>query len=257
MLKPIQSELLNSFPGIKHAFFTRQGGVSQDPFDSLNFCIKRGDTPENVLENRRRAAAWFGVDELQLCIPHLIHEDAVVVVDQPFNRDKRPKADAAVTSHPEYIVGITMADCVPVLLVDPKKGVVAAVHAGWRGALKGIVERTIDSLEAQGGKRHHIYAAIGPAIQQESYEVGEEVYQAFANANTAYKTFFEPSNVGHYQFDLPGLVQYRLQKANVAEIDWLKIDTYTNPELFFSCRRNAHNGIKIFGDMMAGIMLKG
>ncbi len=256
MLKPIQSELLLSVPDLRHAFFTRQGGVSEAPFNSLNFTVKNGDKVENILENRRRAAEWFGVPETQLFMPHLVHEKTAITVELPFSREQRPKADAVVTVKENYILGVTSADCVSVLFVDPSSRVVAAAHAGWRGALKGIIESTIETMETQGAERHNILVAIGPAIQQQSYEVGQEVFNAFYEVSDDFKKFFEPANPGFYMFDLPGLVHERLHKAGVKAIDWIKMDTYTQPELFFSCRRNAHKGIKIFGDMMAGIMLK-
>jgi hypothetical protein len=256
MVNPIQSTLLATLPGIQHGFFTRQGGVSPPPFDTLNFYAKYGDTPENVQENRRRAAAWFGRDVHALLIPQLTHGSDVALIEKPFTPDQCPKADALITQQPHQIIAITMADCVPILLADPQSQWIAAIHAGWRGALKGIIERTIQMLEQQGCERQHLFAAIGPAIQQESYEVGEDIMTAFIRCQPDFEPFFQRNPAGRYQFDLPGLINYRLQCAGVTKVDWLKLDTYSNPELFFSCRRNAHHGLKIFGDMMAGIMLQ-
>lgn len=256
MLDPLQSSLLSSVSSIRHAFFTRQGGVSPAPYDSLNFSVNKGDHPENVYKNRCRAADWFGVPEGNLFIPHLVHGDGTFIVDEPFDQLRRPRVDAVVSSTPHHIMGVMSADCVSVLFVEPDARIIAAAHAGWRGTLKGIIESTVTAIETKGGERKQILAAIGPAIQQCSYEVGVEVYNAFMQKDEKFKNFFIPANNVHYMFDLPGLVFFLLKRAGVKETDWLKMDTYTQPDLFFSCRRNAHQGIKIFGDMMAGIMLQ-
>lgn len=259
MLKPLQSELLNSIAGIKHGFFTRQGGVSLAPFDSLNVLAKY-DNLEHVLENRRRIAAWFGVSMEQLFLAHQVHGNDTqhLTYSNIWTHKSPPKADTIITSLPHHVVGVMTADCVPILMVDIHNHQAAAVHAGWRGVLMGVVENTLDTMEAQGSIRRNIYAAIGPSIQQSSYEVGSEVHQQFIDFNKDFARFLEQTDKrDHYLLDVPGVVYYRLQQAGIMNIDWLRVDTYTNPELFFSCRRNSHGGNKFFGDMMAGIMLQG
>ena len=218
--------------------------------------MKAGESWEAIQENINRAAQWFQTDPTQLLMPHCVHGNQVMMVESPFSYDERPKLDALITVKKKYVVGVATADCVPVLCVDPDIGIIAAIHAGWRGALQGILEQTIANMEIHGAQRQKILVAIGPAIQQESYEVGQEVYQKFLKVNQSFKAFFKPNSHNSLQFDLPGLVYYLLKKTGVGEIDWLKIDTYQNPDLFYSCRRSAHQGLKIFGDMLAGIMLK-
>ena len=256
MLYPLQSSLLASIPEVKHGFFSRQGGVSKPPFDSLNLHDHSGDRRDHVYENRRRVADWFGTHNTGLAIAHQRHTNQVIACYNAFANDTASEADGLVTSRSYLILAVVTADCVPVLFVEKHKRLVATCHAGWRGTLSGILQNTVQTLIDQGGNLQHVCAAIGPAIQQESYQVGHEIFQSFINVDDYYRHFFYLRADKSYQFDLPGLVYHILQHCGVGAIDWLKIDTYQNPNLFFSCRRNSHQGIKFFGDMVSGIMLQ-
>ncbi|MEN8236966.1 MAG: peptidoglycan editing factor PgeF [Pseudomonadota bacterium] len=244
---------------IPHGFLTRRGGVSVGPLASLNFAITK-DTASNVQENRTRALERLGITTASsaLTICHQVHSCQVVMVERPwmFGVEPAPKADALVTTRPNIILGILSADCVPILLVDQHNGVVGAAHAGWRGLKQGIVHKVIQAMCQQGADLSYIKAAIGPCIHQESYEVGAEVRNAFVERTTHAKPYFkEQPTPQKYLCDLPGLTLYFLLQAGIGYIENIKQDTYTQAELFFSCRRATHRNEAVFGCQLSAIAL--
>lgn len=243
----ISAAALAAAPGIRHAFLTRQGGVSSGLFSSLNCGYGSGDDNANVRANRERAADAIDLGADDLATLYQVHSADVVEVSAPWSLEERPKADALVTRTPGLGLGILTADCVPVLFADPQAGVVGAAHAGWKGALSGVVEATVAAMERLGAARADISAAIGPCIRQASYEVGPELRQAFIDADEASAGFFTASKRdGHFMFDLAGFVSRALADAGVKGED-VGIDTYADEERFFSYRRTTHKGEPDYG----------
>jgi len=243
----ISAAALAAAPGIRHAFLTRQGGVSSGLFSSLNCGYGSGDDNANVRANRERAADAIDLGADDLATLYQVHSADVVEVSAPWSLEERPKADALVTRTPGLGLGILTADCVPVLFADPQAGVVGAAHAGWKGALSGVVEATVAAMERLGAARADISAAIGPCIRQASYEVGPELRQAFIVADEASAGFFTASKRdGHFMFDLAGFVSRALADAGVKGED-VGIDTYADEERFFSYRRTTHKGEPDYG----------
>jgi len=221
--------------GIRHAFFTRDGGVSEGIFASLNCGLGSGDDQAKVLENRRRAAAALGraADELITC--YQIHSPQVVTVDRPWAREGRPRADAMVTATPQIALGILTADCAPVLLADAEARIIGAAHAGWRGAVSGVLDATVAAMIRLGAAPTRIAAAIGPCIEQPSYEVAPEFPAPFLAEDASNAAFFLPAaRAGHFLFDLPGYVARRLAQLGVARVARTGGDTAAEPERFFS-----------------------
>jgi YfiH family protein len=234
------SALLSAVPGLRHAFFTSEGGVSGGIYESLNGGTGSNDDPGNVTENRRRMAERMGVAPERLLTLYQTHSPDVVVADGPWNGGSRPKADAIVTRTEGLAIGVTAADCGPILFVDPSARVIGTAHAGWKGALTGIVESTVDAMEKLGAERGGIVAAIGPLIRQHSYEVGGEFVERFLDADAENARFFQPGERnGHAMFDLAGFIRMRLENAGVLMIDDIGVDTYSD-ERFFSYRRSVH-----------------
>ena len=253
----VSSDVMSAIPGLRHAFFTREGGVSDGIYAGLNGGLGSSDVPENVRENRRRMAAHLGVTPEQLLSLHQIHSPDVVTASGPWDGPVRPKADAIVTATPNLAIGVTTADCGPILFVDPDKRVVGAAHAGWKGALTGVLESTLQAMEELGAERGRIIAAIGPLIRQPSYEVGAEFVTRFADDDAEHARFFLPSTRdGHAMFDLAGFIRMRLEKAGVPLIDDLGLDTYAD-ERFFSYRRSVHRNEPDYGRHVHAIMLEG
>ena len=253
-LSPVQSPLLAALPGVRHAFFTRQGGVSKGLFDSLNVGRGSSDEAADVEENRARAAGWFGVmpDALNTC--YQIHSAKALTAEAPWGR-YRPEGDGVVTGQRSVVCGALHADCAPVLIADPKARVVAAAHAGWKGALTGIVAETVAAMERLGARRADMVAAVGPCISQASYEVGEEFEAAFLEADPANGAWFIAGAPGKRQFDLPGFVLSRLAEAGVARAEWVGRDTCTEADLFYSNRRAFRQGEPDYGRLLSAIML--
>jgi hypothetical protein len=250
------SSLLSAIPGLRHAFFTREGGVSDGLYGSLNGGLGSNDETANVVENRRRMAERLGVAADRLLTVHQVHSPDAVVVTGPWQDAARPKADAIVTRAEGLAIGATAADCGPVLLVDPNARVIGAAHAGWKGALTGILETTIATMESLGAERNRVVAAIGPLIRQQSYEVGSEFVERFIEADADNAVFFLPaSRDGHSMFDLAGFIRMRLEKAGVLMIDDLGIDTYSD-ERFYSYRRSVHRKEPDYGRHIHAIALK-
>ncbi len=251
------SPLLSSIPGLRHAFFTRDGGVSDGVYGSLNGGLGSGDDPADVRENRRRMAEQMGVSPEYLLNVHQVHSPDAVVATGPWQSPSRPKADAIVTRAEGLAIGVTAADCGPVLLVDPNARVIGAAHAGWRGALTGILESTIDAMEKLGAERKDTVAAIGPLIRQPSYEVGSEFVVRFIEADADNAMFFLPAaRDGHSMFDLAGFIRMRLENAGILMIDDLDIDTYSD-ERFYSYRRSVHRNEPDYGRHVHAIILEG
>jgi len=222
------SSLLSAIPGLRHAFSTREGGVSGGIYESLNGGLGSRDDPAHVAENRRRMAEQMGVPPERLLSVHQIHSPDVVVVTGPWQGDK-PRADALVTRTEGIAIGVTAADCGPILFVDPAARVIGAAHAGWKGALTGVLESTVAAMEKLGADRSGTLAAIGPLIRQHSYEVGGEFVERFLDADADNAAFFISSvRDGHAMFDLAGFIRMRLENAGVLMIDDIGIDTYSD-----------------------------
>lgn len=250
MLKSLKSETLN-MPGVHHAFMTRQGGVSSGLFDSLNAAMEKQDRLEDVLENRRRIATHIGGNIKNLVTARQIHSNKVIVVDQPWDHADRQEGDALITTQPNIIIAVITADCVPILLSDPKAGIVAAVHAGWKGAISDIIKNTVSTMVDLGASLPNIHAGIGPCIWQDSYEVDHQFYENLPD----YARFFKAaSKADHWMFDLPGFVKQKLQDTGIASYTPSPADTYTNETDFFSNRRRFHRNEPHFGCMMSCIM---
>ncbi len=253
-LNPVQSETLGALPRIRHAFFTREGGVSEGLFESLNCGLGSGDRMELAEENRRRAADWMGASPDQLATLHQVHSTDCLVLDAPLA--DRPKADALATKAPDLMLGVVTADCAPVLMADAEAGVIGAAHAGWRGALDGVIESTVSKMVGLGAQRDRIAAAVGPCIAQESYEVGAEFRETFLERDDTFDRYFKPNDAGRWQFDLKAFAGARLAQAGVGAVDILPHDTYANADRFFSYRRATHEGEQDYGRLLAAIRLE-
>jgi YfiH family protein len=251
----ITSPLLDAAPGLRHAFFTRDGGVSEGIYAGLNAGIGSNDDPARVAENRRRMATAIGVAPERFLTVYQVHSPDVAVAEAPWDNATRPKADAIVTATPGLAIGVTAADCGPILFADPAAGVIGAAHAGWKGALTGVVESTLQAMQRLGASRERVVAAIGPLIRQPSYEVGAEFVARFADADAGYARFFIASaRPGHAMFDLGGFIRMRLEAAGVLLIDDLGLDTYPD-ERFYSYRRTTHRAEPDYGRHVHAIVL--
>ncbi len=245
-----------ALPGIRHAFFTRRGGVSGGVYASLNGGIGSRDSADLVADNRSRMAAALGVAPDRLVTAYQIHSPHVVTVEAPWTAEARPRADAIVTRTRGLAVGVTTADCGPILLADPQAGVVGAAHAGWRGALAGIVEATVDAMERLGAHRGRIRAVLGPMIRQDNYEVGPDLMARFRAEDSASDPFFRPAGrQDHALFDLPGYITARLERADIGEVEDLGLCTYADPDRFFSFRRSTHRAEADYGRHVNAIAL--
>jgi len=255
-LPTLASPLLAALPGVRHAFFTRQGGVSQGLYASLNVGVGSGDDPDRVAENRSRAAKALGGDATALVTCYQIHSATAAVADAPFGAE-RPWADAVVTRTPGLVCGALAADCAPVLIAEPRARIVAAVHAGWRGALAGVVGAAVDAMVALGADPARMSAAVGPCIGPASYEVGLDFLDAFLAADPACARFFVPgARPDKRLFDLPAYVLSRLAAAGVASAEWIGRDTLAEPDWFFSNRRAVHRGERDYGRLLSAISLE-
>ncbi|HTM72576.1 MAG TPA: peptidoglycan editing factor PgeF [Pseudolabrys sp.] len=252
----LQASSFAVLPGIRHAFFTRSGGVSQGVYSSLNGGVGSRDTPERVAENRARMAAALGVSADRLVTPFQIHSPDVIVVKEPWTRENRPRADAVVTQMPRLAIGVSTADCGPLLFADSAAGVIGAAHAGWRGALSGVVEATVAAMERLGAKRIRVAAALGPTIRQSNYEVGPEFIERFLAADTANGRYFKPSErEDHAMFDLCGYIAQRVDQAGITQFEDLGLCTYEEPERFYSFRRSTHRNEPDYGRHINAIAL--
>jgi YfiH family protein len=254
----LKSGGLSAAPSVSHGFFGRTGGVSTGIFASLNCGPGSGDERELVGENRKRALAALSDNAAtQLLTLYQIHSAKVVSVTEGWKIGKGPQADAMVTNVPGLPLGILTADCVPVLLADAEAGVLGAAHAGWKGALSGVTDSVLATMEELGAQRSHIAAAIGPCISQKNYEVGVEFRAHFEQADKTNARWFIPSDkADHFRFDLPGYVENRLHAAGVLNVARIDRCTYSEEADFFSYRRATHRGEPDYGRQLSAIMLK-
>lgn len=254
-LSPITSPLLTN-NGIRHAFFTRQGGVSTGLYASLNGGQGSDDSPDAVAENRCRMAAHMGVTVEKFLSLYQIHSPDVVTVTTPWANADRPRADAMVTREPGVALAIGTADCGPILFADGEARVIGAAHSGWKGAIGGVLEATLAAMEQLGAMRSRICVALGPMLSQQNYEVGPEFLAQFLAASPANARFFKPgSKPDHPHFDLPGYIAARLAEAGVTAIDDLALCTYADETRFFSYRRKTHRAEADYGRLIASIAL--
>ncbi|WP_225029319.1 peptidoglycan editing factor PgeF [Xinfangfangia pollutisoli] len=237
----------------RHAFFTRKGGASSGIFAGLNCGTGSTDQSEIVAINRARVAEAMGVDLPALVTVNQVHSADVVSVSAPLT--DRPRADALVTATPGLALAVLTADCQPVLFADPKARVIGAAHAGWRGAFEGVLEATLEAMEALGARRGDIAAVIGPTISQPAYEVGQEFFETFADEDRANTRFFINGQGDRLLFDLPAYGLHRLRLAGVGHAEWTRHCTYRDSERFFSYRRATHAGEQDYGRLIASIRL--
>ena len=249
MLEIITSDALAP----RHGFFTRKGGASSGIFAGLNCGTGSSDQAEIVAINRARVADAMGLGVEALVSVHQVHSPAVVTVTAPLA--DRPRADAMVTATPGLALAVLTADCQPVLFADAKAGVIGAAHAGWKGARDGVMEATLDAMEALGARRGDITAVIGPCISQTAYEVGQEFLDSFTDDAPEAQRFFVNGNGDRYLFDLPSYGLWRLREAGVGHADWTRHCTYRDPARFYSYRRTTHAGEADYGRQISVIRL--
>lgn len=251
----IESPDLAALPGIRHAFFTREGGVSQGIYASLNGGVGSNDDPAAVAANRKRMAACLNVPAERMIGLHQVHSAEAVIALAPWPGE-RPKADGIVTKEANLALGIATADCGPILFADAKARVIGGAHAGWRGAFTGVIEATLKAMEAIGAHRGDIVAVLGPTISRDAYEVGPEFRARFLEADTAHQRFFRPSSrEDHFMFDLPAFIGHRMAEAQVGRFVDLGLCTYGDERRFFSYRRTVHRGEPDYGRLIAAIAL--
>ena len=238
--------------GVPHGFLGRKGGVSQGALAGLNTGPGSGDDARAVAINRERAVQAV-MPGARLVSVYQVHSPDCVIVDAPWDDDARPHADALVTDRPGVLLGILTADCAPVLFADREAGVVGAAHAGWKGAIAGVTDRTIEAMISLGAQANRIVAAIGPCIARQSYEVDERFRDRFCEAAGANADFFMSGKAGHFQFDLEGYVASRLVAAGIGEVEKLGLDTYSAADRFFSFRRATHRGEPSYGRQISVI----
>lgn len=254
-LNPVtQAELY--LPGLAHAFFTRQGGVSEGIYKGLNTGLGSDDKRADVLENRRRVLEHFGEQTNSIAGCHQIHSVDVITLSERSAARERPKADALVTGLRGVPLSIQTADCGPVLFADTQSGVVGAAHAGWKGATGGILENTIAAMEKIGAQRQNIVAVLGPTISQANYEVGPEFAERLTNLNNEYDQYLIASQrAEHFMFDLPAFIVRALKESGIAHVGWTGHCTYADEQNFFSYRRTTHRAEADYGRQTSAIML--
>jgi polyphenol oxidase len=250
-LEILRSDLLGD---TRHGFFTRRGGASSGIYAGLNCGPGSSDQREAVILNRARVAEALGLAPERLLSLHQMHS-AVVVEAEAEGWVERPRADAAVTRARGVALSVLTADCAPVLLAESRAGVIGAVHAGWRGALDGVIEATIQAMERLGAARAEIRAAVGPTISQRAYEVGPEFFETFFDEDRDHSRFFINGEGERYLFDLPGFVLDRLRRAGIGAAEWTGHCTYSDPERFYSYRRTRHAGEVDYGRLISTIAL--
>ncbi len=243
----------NALSPLRHGFFTRRGGASSGIFSGLNCGAGSSDQAEAVAINRARVARFLGADAGDLVTLHQVHSADVVTLDAPIPPGRR--ADAMVTRTPGVLLGTLSADCQPVLFADRAAGVIGAAHAGWRGALGGVLEATLAAMESLGATRQSTAAVIGPCISQRAYEVGQEFLETFVDADPEHARFFINGTGGRYLFDLPGFGLFRLRRAGVGHAEWTGHCTYHDPDRFYSYRRSQHRGEADYGRLVSAIRL--
>jgi YfiH family protein len=248
---------LNDLPGLRHGFLTRQGGVSEGLYSSLNCGLGSGDDPAKVAENRRRALAKLELNGAELVTAYQVHSAKAIVVERPWAQEDRPQVDGLVTRVPGLALGVLTADCVPVLLADSQASVIGTAHAGWHGALDGVLESTVEAMEGLGAARERLVAGIGPAIAQRSYEVGPDYPAPFLAEDHDNQDLFCPSRrQGDFHFDLKGYVARRLARLGLALVQALPCDTCAEDRRFFSYRRSCLRGETDYGRGLSIICLE-
>ncbi len=251
----IEADVLK-LDGIRHGFFTRQGGVSGGIYTSLNIGLGSDDERSSVLENRDRVADQLGIGADRLVSPYQIHSADVITVSAPFAQDADRKADALVTATPGLAIGIVTADCGPLLFADTKAGVIGAAHSGWKGAVTGILQNTVAAMEALGATRTNITAVLGPTISQGAYEVGPEFKERFLQEHPDNTRYFKPSErAEHFMFDLPAFITDKLQALGLGAVADLALCTYADEDRFFSYRRTTHRKEPDYGRQISAIAL--
>jgi YfiH family protein len=254
----IEVETLKSLPGIKHGFFGREGGVSEGIYASLNCSIGSKDATEAVLENRARAIAALGMPAQSLVTAYQVHSAKAIVVDEIWSRENAPQVDGLVTAKPGITLGILTADCTPVLFADEEAKVIGAAHAGWKGAIGGVLQKTVERMVELGARKHRIKAAVGPCIGQLSYEVGAEFPAPFLAQDPDQARYFIPSiRDQRYMFDLTGYVRDQLRKLGLAAVEVTGRDTCAEEEMFFSYRRTTLRQEPDYGRQISLIGLTG
>ena len=238
---------------LRHGFFTRKGGASSGVFSGLNCGMGSSDQSDVVRINRTRAADALGLGPENLVNVHQVHSARVEVVEGP--QEERPRADGMVTKVPGLALAILTADCQPVLFADRQAGVIGAAHAGWRGALSGVLSATVEAMEALGAKRGNIAAVIGPSISQRAYEVGPEFFEDFLAEDPGFSRFFAGGEGDRMQFDLPSFGLHMLREAGVGEAEWTGHCTYSDPARFYSYRRSVHRSEADYGRLISAIRL--
>lgn len=252
----IAAEPLEKIQQIRHGFFTREGGVSDGLYKGRNCGYGSGDDRDAVRENRARVAADLGAEPDALLTVHQIHSASAVTVEEKWAPADAPEADAMVTGRSGIALGVLAADCAPVLFADPERNIVGAAHAGWKGALAGVLDATLDAMERLGADRRRVTAAIGPCISQPAYEVGSEFRDRFLAATSANAQWFAAgARADHFLFDLAGYVEARLQTAGVGTAVRAAPCTYADENRFFSFRRTTHRGEPDYGRQVSAIML--
>lgn len=252
---PVLTSPLLDLPGVRHAFFTRQGGVSGGIYESLNVGRGSSDDADDVAENRRRCAAHFGLPHEALSTCYQIHSATALVAERPWG-EERPSADAVVTATPGVLCGALAADCAPILIADPEARVVAAVHAGWKGALGGVAEAAVKTMTSLGASPARMAAVVGPCIGPASYEVGTEFLDRFVAADPDHARFFAAGDgPDKRMFDLPGFVLSRLRAVGVETCAWVGADTCADEARFYSNRRAFRRGEPDFGRLLSAIVL--
>jgi len=241
---------------LPHGFLGRRGGISVGAMAGLNVGYGSNDDREAIAGNRRLAIAAI-LPEAELATVHQVHSAEAIIANAPWPQEERPKADAMVTDRPNLLLGILTADCAPVLFADHEAVVVGAAHAGWRGALAGVTDRTIEAMEKLGARRENIHAAVGPCIAQPNYEVDEAFRGCFLESESDNARFFIEGESGKPHFDLEAYVVHRLIAAGIDEVEALNLDTYADADRFYSYRRSSHRGEADYGRQLSAIGIPG
>ena len=250
-LANIRSSRLKNF---RHGFFTRKGGVSKGIYKGLNCGLGSSDDEKTVLRNRDLVAQHMGTCLKNMITVHQIHSVEAIICNRTF--ETSPKADALVTNTPGLLLSVLTADCQPVIFADEKNSVIGIAHAGWRGALNGVLNSTINKMEALGAERNQISAVIGPCISQNAYEVGLDFFEKFNSANKKNKNYFTySSDTKKYHFNLPNFSLNLLEDEGISSIEWTGHCTYSDPKKFFSYRRSCHKNESDYGRLISAIML--
>ncbi|MEJ2458577.1 MAG: peptidoglycan editing factor PgeF [Novosphingobium sp.] len=256
MTETVEVNRAGLLEGVPHGFLGRKGGASTGDVAGLNAGPGSGDDPALIAENRRRAVEAV-LPGARLVTVYQVHSpDCVVAGADLWDDNDRPRADALVTDRPGLLLGILTADCAPVLLADRDTGVVGAAHAGWKGAVGGVTDRTVEAMEALGARRERIVAAVGPCIARRSYEVDEAFHDRFLADDEGNAVFFAAGRAGHCQFDLEAYVAARLAGAGIGRVEALGLDTYSAPDRFYSFRRATHRGEPSYGRQISLIGLR-